>query len=87
MRTGKSGKALRCRFVNDVLQHRKRKKDLIRRFPVKWTHREIDCGYCWELCNIGTDEILLEDDKVLDWDEALKVCKKCGRYYDDPEGF
>ena len=70
-----------------MLQHRKRKKDLIRRFPVKWTHREIDCGYCWELCNIGTDEILLEDDKVLDWDEALKVCKKCGRYYDDPEGF
>lgn len=47
--------------------------------------KEIDEGYCWELCNIGTDEILLEDDKVLDWDEALKICRKCGRYYDDPE--
>ncbi len=47
--------------------------------------KEIDEGYCWELCNIGTDEILLEGDKVLDWDEALKICRKCGRYYDDPE--
>lgn len=46
--------------------------------------KEIDEGYCWELCNIGTDEILLEGDKVLDWDEALKICRKCGRYY-DPE--
>lgn len=48
-------------------------------------NKEIDEGYCWELCNIGTDEILLEGDKVHDWDEALKVCKKCGRYYGDPE--
>ena len=47
--------------------------------------KEIDEDYCWELCNIGTDEILLEGDKVLDWDEALKICRKCGRYYDDPE--
>lgn len=47
--------------------------------------KEIDEGYCWELCNIGTDEVLLEGDKVLDWDEALKICRKCGRYYDDPE--
>lgn len=48
-------------------------------------NKDIDWGYCWELCNIGTDEILLEGDKVSDWDEALKTCKKCGRYYDDPE--
>lgn len=41
--------------------------------------KEIEWGYCWELCNIGTDEILLEGDKVPDWDEALKTCKKCGR--------
>lgn len=47
--------------------------------------KEIEWGYCWELCNIGTDEILLEGDKVPDWDEALKTCKKCGRYHDDPE--
>lgn len=44
--------------------------------------REIEDGYCWELCNIGTDDILLEGDKVPDWDEALEVCKKCGRYYE-----
>lgn len=42
----------------------------------------IDEGYCWELCNIGTDEILLEGDKVDDWDEAQRICKKCGRYED-----
>lgn len=37
---------------------------------------------CWELCNIGTDEILLEGDEVSDWDEALRICDKCGRYND-----
>lgn len=42
----------------------------------------IDEGYCWELRNIGTDEILLRGDKVDDWDEALEICKKCGRYED-----
>ena len=44
--------------------------------------KRIPWGYCWELCNIGTDEILLEGDKVDDWDEALQICKKCGRYED-----
>lgn len=43
-------------------------------------HREIDWGYCWELCNIATDDILLESDKVSNWDEAQKICRKCGRY-------
>jgi len=46
-------------------------------------NKEIDDGYCWELCNIGTDEILLDGDKVDDWDEAQRICKKCGRYEDD----
>ena len=44
--------------------------------------REVDDGYCWELCNIATDEILLYGDKVADWDEAQEICKKCGRYED-----
>ena len=45
--------------------------------------KEIDEGYCWELCNIGTDEILLEGDTVKDWDEANKISDKCGRYSDE----
>lgn len=49
-------------------------------------NKEIDWGYCWELCNIATDDILLEGDTVLDWDKALEVCKKCGRYSSEPEG-
>ena len=44
-------------------------------------NKEIDWGYCWELCNI-----LLEGDTVPDWDKALEVCKKCGRYSSEPEG-
>ena len=43
-------------------------------------NKEIESGYCWELCNIATDEILLEGDKVKNWDEALKICHRCGRY-------
>ena len=43
-------------------------------------HREIEVGYCYELCNIATDEILLDGDKVSDWDEAQDVCKQCGIY-------
>ena len=45
--------------------------------------RYIDWGYCWEICNIGTDEVLSYGDKVDDWDEAQRICKKCGRYEDD----
>lgn len=45
--------------------------------------KNVEDGYCWELCNIGTDDILLEGDKVSDWDEALEICKKCGRYYNN----
>ena len=43
-------------------------------------NKEIALGYCWELCNIATDDILLKGDTILDWDKALEVCKKCGRY-------
>ena len=46
-------------------------------------NKEIDEGYCWELCNIGTDEILLEGDDVKDWKEAYKICDKCGRFSDE----
>lgn len=42
----------------------------------------VEEGYCWELRNIGTDDILLDGDSVPDWDEALRICKKCGRYED-----
>lgn len=43
---------------------------------MKW---EIEVGYCWELCNIGTDEILLRGDTVKDWDEAQRICRdECG---------
>lgn len=44
--------------------------------------REISEGYCFDLCNISTDDILLEEDvrKVPDWTKAQKTCKECGRY-------
>ena len=45
-------------------------------------NKEIESGYCWELCNIGTDEILLKGDEVKDWNEAYKICDECGRYSD-----
>ena len=45
--------------------------------------KEIEVGYCWELCNIGTDDILLNGDKVEDWDKAQKICQKCGIYDDE----
>ena len=43
-------------------------------------NKEIDWGYCWELCNIGTDDILLDGDAVTDWDAAQEICRRCGRY-------
>lgn len=45
-------------------------------------NKEIEDGYCWELCNIGTDEILLKGDEVKNWNEADEICNKCGRYSD-----
>ena len=44
--------------------------------------KKIEVGYCYELCNIATDEILLDGDKVEDWDEAQEICKQCGIYED-----
>lgn len=46
-------------------------------------NREIEDGYCWELCNIGTDDILLKGDDIKDWKEAYKICDECGRYSDE----
>ena len=41
--------------------------------------REIEVGYCWELCNIGEDEILLDGDVIKDWNEAQRICtEECG---------
>lgn len=42
--------------------------------------KDIEDGYCWELCNIATDEILLAEDKITDWDAAQAVCKECGLF-------
>jgi hypothetical protein len=46
--------------------------------------RRISEGYCFELCNIATDEILLKEDKgrLINWKEAQRICKECGRYED-----
>ena len=46
--------------------------------------KDISEGYCFDLCNIATDDILFPEDKgkIKDWDEAQHVCEKCGRYND-----
>lgn len=45
--------------------------------------REIECGYCWELCNIATDDILIDGDTVENWNAAQKICDKCGQFAED----
>ncbi len=45
--------------------------------------KEIEDGYCWELCNIATDDILIDGDVVNNWGTARKICQKCGRYEDE----
>lgn len=45
--------------------------------------REIEVGYCWELCNIASDDILLDGDTVTDWDAAQKTCDECGQFEED----
>lgn len=45
--------------------------------------REIEVGYCWELCNIASDDILLDGDTVTDWDVAQKTCDECGQFEED----
>ena len=42
--------------------------------------REIEWGYCWEICNLASDDILIGDDFVKDWKMAQEICRKCGRY-------
>lgn len=44
--------------------------------------RKISEGYCFDVCNIATDDILLHEDKnkVTNWDKAQEICKECGRY-------
>lgn len=48
-------------------------------------NKEFEEGYCWELCNIATNDILLEGDKIDDQDAAQQICEKCGRYEDDED--
>lgn len=45
--------------------------------------REIEVGYCWELCNIASDDILLDGDTVTDWYAAQKTCDECGQFEED----
>ena len=42
--------------------------------------KEIEVGYCWELCNIASDDILPDSDTVEDWDVAQKACDECGQF-------
>ncbi len=44
--------------------------------------KEIPDGYCYELCNIAEDYVLLEEDRgtIGDWDKAQDICAECGRY-------
>lgn len=48
-------------------------------------NKKIDEGYCWELRNIGTNDVLLEGDNVSNWDEAFTICQRCGRYEESDE--
>lgn len=43
-------------------------------------NKEIEEGYCWELCNIATNDVLIDGDEIKDWDDAQIVCDKCSRF-------
>lgn len=45
-------------------------------------NKEISEGYCYDLCNIATNDILINNDKITDWEKAQEKCKECGRYND-----
>ncbi len=47
--------------------------------------RKIDTGYCWELCNIATDAILLPGDTISDWKKAWATCDKCPNSFDNDD--
>ncbi len=42
--------------------------------------KEISEGYCFDLCNVATDDILLDSDVIGDWEKAQEICKICGQY-------
>lgn len=42
--------------------------------------KDIAYGYCWELRNIPGDDVLMDDDKVEDWDEAERMCDTCEHF-------
>lgn len=37
---------------------------------------EISEGYCYDLCNIATDDILINNDKITDWEKAQEKCEE-----------
>ncbi len=43
-------------------------------------NKEIEDGYCWELSNLGTDDVLIDGDIIEDWDKAYSICDKCEWY-------
>lgn len=45
--------------------------------------RDIEVGYCWELCNIASDDILIDGDTIESWETAQKICDECGQFNDD----
>lgn len=45
--------------------------------------RDIEVGYCWELCNIASDDILIDGDTIESWEIAQKICDECGQFDDD----
>ena len=47
--------------------------------------RDIEVGYCWELCNIASDDILIDGDTIESWEIAQKICDECGQFDDDDD--
>lgn len=46
--------------------------------------REIDCGLCFDVSNIGSDSLCLKKNEKppCSWDEARRICLKCQHYAD-----
>jgi len=42
--------------------------------------KDIAYGYCWELRNIPSDDILMADDKAEVWDEVERMCDTCEHF-------
>lgn len=43
--------------------------------------KPVDWEYCHDLCNFHSRGVLQPGDTVSDWDEGIKVCKSCTRYF------